>query len=154
MSIKPSLKQKVTKLGVHFAQSNTDQSAFKQLQQELPTPNVYRAASGAPGHQYWQQKADYEIEATLDEKNLTCIGSETVTYINNSPDKLDYIWFHLWPNAYKNENTAFYKQVKADKDGAKRLAAIKRFMDIPASRCMTVSMCQTDKLDAPVSVRF
>src|SRR5438270_1896670 len=68
---------------------------FEQLGTILPTPNEYRSASGAPGSKYWQQRADYEIDVTLDEKNLTVIGTETVTYHNNSPDALSYLWLQL-----------------------------------------------------------
>lgn len=74
---------------------------FEQLGTILPTPNEYRTASGAPGGKYWQQKADYNIEATLDEKNLMLIGKETITYSNNSPDKLDYLWLQLDENQHK-----------------------------------------------------
>jgi hypothetical protein len=73
---------------------------FEQLGTILPDANVYRAASGAPGHKYWQQKADYDIEATLDEKALTLTGSEMVTYTNNSPDKLTYLWLQLDENQH------------------------------------------------------
>ncbi len=74
---------------------------FEQLGTILPTPNEYRTASGAPGGKYWQQKADYNIEATLDEKNLMLIGKETITYSNNSPDRLDYLWLQLDENQHK-----------------------------------------------------
>ncbi|MES2130748.1 MAG: M1 family metallopeptidase [Bacteroidota bacterium] len=73
---------------------------FEQLGTILPTPNEYRTASGAPGNKYWQQRADYNIEATLDEKNLMLIGKETVTYYNNSPDKLEYLWLQLDENQH------------------------------------------------------
>src|SRR6185369_16546985 len=81
---------------------------FEQLGTILPTPNEYRTASGAPGNKYWQQKADYEIDVTLDEPNLTIIGTETVTYSNNSPDVLNYLWLQLDenqhdPNSFVNE---------------------------------------------------
>ena len=71
---------------------------FRQLDQELPTPNTYRTASGAPGHQYWQQKADYDIQVELDDAKQTVTGSETVTYHNLSPDRLDYLWLQLDQN--------------------------------------------------------
>jgi len=80
-----------------FAQ-NTNQSKFKQLGQELPTPNVYRTASGAPGHEYYQQKADYQIDITLDDQKQTISGEETITYTNNSPDPLEYLWVQLDQN--------------------------------------------------------
>src|ERR1700752_1766893 len=73
---------------------------FEQLGTILPDANVYRAASGAPGHKYWQQKADYDIEATLDEKTTTLTGSEFITYSNNSPDKLTYLWLQLDENQH------------------------------------------------------
>ena len=74
-----------------MGQENLNKSKFKQLHQELPTPNVYRTASGAPGHEYYQQKADYIIDVELDEKNNILSGNETITYTNNSPDILNYL---------------------------------------------------------------
>ncbi len=79
---------------------------FEQLGTILPTPNEQRTASGAPGAKYWQQKADYNIEATLDEKNLMLIGKEVVTYHNYSPDKLDYLWLQLDENQHNPTNDA------------------------------------------------
>ncbi len=81
-----------------FSQENTNISKFKQLYEELPTPNVYRTASGAPGHEYYQQKADYVIRVQLDEENHIISGDETITYTNNSPDVLDYLWIQLDQN--------------------------------------------------------
>ena len=80
------------------AQENLNNSKFKQLHEELPTPNVYRTASGAPGHEYYQQKADYEINVELDEKNNIIRGNETIIYTNNSPDILNYLWIQLDQN--------------------------------------------------------
>jgi hypothetical protein len=84
--------------GVLFSQENSEPNKFKQLYDELPTPNVYRTASGAPGHMYWQQRADYEINVRLDEENQVIYGEETITYFNNSPDALDYLWVQLDQN--------------------------------------------------------
>ena len=80
------------------AQENLNNSKFKQLYEELPTPNVYRTASGAPGHEYYQQKADYVINVSLDEENHVISGNETITYTNNSPDNLKYLWLQLDQN--------------------------------------------------------
>ena len=63
-------------------------SKFRQLKQELPTPNTYRTASGAPGHEYYQQKADYKMDIILDDENQRIYGEEVVTYFNNSPDEI------------------------------------------------------------------
>ena len=79
--------------------------------------------------QYWQQETNYKINVALDDKNHTLKGNLELEYTNNSPDKLDFIWFHLWPNAYKNENTAYAKQVLRDKDGKKRLQVNPGFID-------------------------
>ncbi len=82
---------------------------FEQLGSILPTPNEYRSASGVPGPKYWQQRADYDIVCTLDEKNLKLTGSETVTYFNNSPDNLTYLWFQLDENEHSSVNNANYQ---------------------------------------------
>jgi len=84
--------------GQLFAQENYNYNKFKQLKEELATPTVYRTASGAPGHEYYQQKADYVIDITLDDEKQKITGKETITYKNNSPDKLDYLWIQLDQN--------------------------------------------------------
>lgn len=79
---------------------------FEQLGPILRSPNVYRTASGAPGHQYWQQRADYEIEVTLNDENQSIEGKEKVTYYNQSPDPLNYLWLQLDHNQRsKNSDT-------------------------------------------------
>ncbi|HEU0111573.1 MAG TPA: M1 family metallopeptidase [Flavisolibacter sp.] len=82
---------------------------FEQLGSILPTPNQYRSASGAPGPKYWQQRCDYDIKATLDEKALKLTGTETVTYYNNSPDVLTYLWLQLDENEHSSVNNANYQ---------------------------------------------
>ena len=84
-------------------------NSFEQLGTIMPTPNEYRTASGAPGPKYWQQRADYDIKCELDEKNLTLKGSETVTYFNNSPNTLTYLWLQLDENQHSNVNNANYQ---------------------------------------------
>jgi len=82
---------------------------FEQLGTILPTPNEYRTASGAPGPKYWQQRADYDITCSLDEKKLLLTGTETVTYFNNSPDVLTYIWLQLDENEHSTTKNANYQ---------------------------------------------
>ena len=79
---------------------------FRQLEEILPTPTTIRTASGAPGAAYWQQRADYSIRATLDETKRTITGAETITYHNNSPDALSYLWVQLDQNIYKKDSDA------------------------------------------------
>lgn len=81
-----------------FGQNNTVRSLFEQLDTELPTPNNYRTASGAPGSDYWQQKADYNIVLRLSDEETRIYGEEIITYTNNSPDNLDYLWLQLDQN--------------------------------------------------------
>lgn len=77
---------------------NPSDNVFRQLGNELATPGVYRNASGAPGPMYWQQRADYRIEVELDDEKQQLRGSEVITYTNNSPDVLDYLWLQLDQN--------------------------------------------------------
>jgi hypothetical protein len=79
---------------------------FRQLEEALPTPNSYRTASGAPGHRYWQQKADYKIDVKLDDDKQRIIGSEAITYQNNSPDTLRYLWLQLDANIFAPDSDA------------------------------------------------
>lgn len=76
------------------------QSKFAQLEAEIPTPNGFRNASGGPGHEYYQQKADYKIQVTIDDKTQRLSGVETITYTNNSPDPLEFLWLQLDQNIY------------------------------------------------------
>ncbi len=82
---------------------------FEQLGTILPTANEYRTASGAPGPKYWQQRCDYDIVCELDEPNRRLIGKATLTYYNNSPDILTYLWLQLDENEHSNTNNAGYQ---------------------------------------------
>jgi Peptidase family M1 domain len=81
---------------------------FEQLGTILPTPNEYRTASGAPGPKYWQQRCDYDITCELDEPNRRLNGKETLTYYNNSPDVLTYLWLQLDENEHSSINNSGY----------------------------------------------
>ncbi len=82
---------------------------FEQLGTTLPTPNEYRTASGAPGPKYWQQRADYTIKCELDETRMRLTGSETITYFNNSPDLLTFLWLQLDENEHSDSKNANYQ---------------------------------------------
>jgi hypothetical protein len=93
---------------IAWAQSpNTDKSLFRQLGSELPTPNTYRTASGAPGESYWQQRADYDIKVEVDDNTQRLIGKETITYTNNSPHVLTYVWVQLDQNIVDPESDTY-----------------------------------------------
>ncbi|WDQ19359.1 M1 family aminopeptidase [Rhodopirellula sp. P2] len=83
---------------------------FHPLEPWLPTPNVYRTASGAPGPQYWQQRADYAIDIVLNDENQSLSGNCQITYHNQSPDTLDYLWVQLDQNRFKNDSVAITSQ--------------------------------------------
>jgi hypothetical protein len=77
---------------------------FAQLEQLLPTPNVYRTASGAPGPDYWQQRADYKINVSLDEDQKRITADAVINYTNRSPQSLNYIWLQLDQNRFKKDS--------------------------------------------------
>nr|WP_309916892.1 MULTISPECIES: M1 family metallopeptidase [unclassified Arcicella] len=83
---------------------------FEQLGNILPTPNSYRAASGAPGKSYWQNRADYDIKAELNDQNQSMTASEVITYKNFSPDELGYLWVQLDQNNFKKGGIAQLSQ--------------------------------------------
>ena len=83
---------------------------FEQLGTWLPTPNEYRTASGSPGNAYWQQKADYVMEIVLDDAKQTIKGKETITYHNQSPDVLTYLWLQLDQNQKQKDSDSYLTQ--------------------------------------------
>ena len=70
---------------------------------------------------YWQQQLRYNIKASLNDQEKSITGFETIVYKNNSPETLNFIWFHIWPNAYKNSSTALIQQIKNDKERSKKM---------------------------------
>ena len=87
-------------------QGKYDTNKFSQMYDLLATPNMFRNAAGAPGPAYYQQQADYKIDIELDDKNSKLTGAETITYHNNSPDSLEYLWIQLDQNqAAKDSET-------------------------------------------------
>jgi hypothetical protein len=95
-----------------FAQSKSNSvDKFAQMEDLLPTPTAYRTASGAPGRNYWQQRADYDIKVELDDTNQRLLASETITYFNNSPDPLSYLWLQLDQNIWAKDSENLSTQV-------------------------------------------
>lgn len=87
--------------------TNNWRDAFRQLEDEdWPSPNRERRATGAPGPDYWQQEVDYDIDIRLDEDEKRLYGSETVTYTNNAPDTLNFLWFQLDQNRFRPDSIA------------------------------------------------
>ncbi|PIB36932.1 aminopeptidase [Reichenbachiella sp. 5M10] len=90
-----------------LAQDKTWQGKFEPIDRMIDPPSTYRTASGASGADYWQQRADYQIKASLDEQTRVLTGKETITYYNNSPDVLPYLWLQLEQNVNRKENEGF-----------------------------------------------
>jgi hypothetical protein len=109
------MKYSLLSLSLVLSTMAFSQAKFAQLDQELPTANSYRTASGAPGHAYYQQKADYKMNLVLDDAKQRLDGFETITYTNNSPDKLDYLWLQLDQNIYdENSDTKLIEVEKME----------------------------------------
>jgi hypothetical protein len=101
---------------------------FRQMRTEFATPNAYRTASGAPGQLYWQQQANYQISVVLDDEHHKILGEEMIEYINNSPDKLSYLWVQLDQNIRQKGSLAI-KATPFRLDEHMSTYAMSRYMD-------------------------
>jgi len=106
----------LTALAVGLGSTLFAQHKFAQLDIELPTPNEYRNAAGGPGHNYYQQKADYKMTITLDDDRQIIRGEEVITYTNNSPDVLEYLWLQLDQNIYRPDAESHFIEVEKMED--------------------------------------
>ena len=110
-----ALAQTAPKEDLKKDSSRNTSNKFNQMYDILATPNMFRTASGAPGPAYYQQQADYKIDIELDDKNSKIYGSETITYSNNSPDTLEYLWIQLDQNqAAKNSQSPLSENQKTE----------------------------------------
>ncbi|MDX6695224.1 MAG: hypothetical protein QOF02_2827 [Blastocatellia bacterium] len=149
-----------------FAQSKTHPSdKFRQLDETLPTPNEQRIASGAPGRSYWQQRADYSIDVELDDVNQRITGSEVVTYHNNSPDTLSYLWLQLDQNIWSKDSDTYKTQtapgferlpfgaveslVNRNFDGGYKITAVRDAKGVALAYTIVKTMMRVD-LKAPL----
>ncbi len=140
---------------------------FRQLNQEFSSPNIYRTASGAPGPAYYQQQADYKIDVELDDANKKIYGNEIITYTNNSPESLSYLWVQLDQNVRKNNSPSleiesdgvapFYRPNRFDKDflkepfnGGFNVEHVKDLNNNPLEHIINQTMMRID-LPKPIS---
>ena len=116
------------------SQNQPWQGKFEPIDNLIAPPNTYRTASGAPGKAYWQQRADYKIKAELNEINNTLTGEETITYFNNSPDNLSYLWIQLEQNVNKKGNEDFGSVFNSIKDSmnTRQMQFLTRAINFPA----------------------
>ena len=137
---------------------------FEQLESTLPTPNSYRTASGSPGKDYWQQRADYDIKVELDDVNRKIIGTETITYFNNSPDELPYIWIQLDQNIFEKGtikktsatgnitrgiSAGMFEELTDPREYGYKITAVKDIKGNPLKHTINQTMMRID-LPAPV----
>ena len=116
------------------AQTQPWQGKFEPIDHLISPSNSYRTASGAPGKDYWQQRANYKIKAELDEGNNVLSGEETITYFNNSPDNLSYLWVQLEQNVNKKGNEDFGSINNNVKEGinTRKMQFLTRAISFPA----------------------
>ncbi len=116
------------------AQNQPWQGKFESIDRLIAPPNTYRTASGAPGKAYWQQRADYHIKVTLNEINNSISGEGTITYYNNSPNDLSYVWIQLEQNVNRKGNEDFGTINNSIKDGmtARKMQFLTRAINFPA----------------------
>ena len=106
---------------------------FRQMDEVWPTPNGFRNAAGEPGHEYWQQRADYVIDIKLDDATQRLTGNEQITYHNRSPHTLRYLWMHLDGNIFEPQSdynklrSAFVPQGRLSLDSIKRMKTREAF---------------------------
>jgi len=126
---------------------------FKQLEELLPTPNSYRTASGAPGHNYYQQRADYDMDIVLDDDKQRIYGEQTVTYYNNSPDELRYLWVQLDQNMRAQESIT--KKVRTEALGERVSSAqLKRMLNDFDGGFKLDYVKETNGRDLPYTVNY
>jgi hypothetical protein len=102
---------------------------FRQLDEVLPTPNDFRTASGAPGPRHWQQKVDHAIEVTLDPVAAELRGTQRVTYHNNSPDELRYIWMQLDQNRFRRDSLGARAQAAPELKGTQGIGLLRNLVE-------------------------
>jgi hypothetical protein len=108
-----------------------DENKFRQMYNEMATPNMFRTASGAPGPAYYQQKADYKMNLELDDKNKKLYGSETITYYNNAPESLEYLWVQLDQNIERPDSKTPLAESESLTKSISTDGFAKKFMEKP-----------------------
>ena len=122
-----------------------DTNKFRQMYDLMATPNMYRTASGAPGPEYYQQKADYKMDIELDDKKARLDGVETITYHNNAKESLDYLWLQLDQNR-RNKNSVTKKNGSSYMDDAISTQGFsKKFLEQPDERGFNIVSVTDEK---------
>ncbi|MFK8265835.1 M1 family metallopeptidase [Capnocytophaga cynodegmi] len=118
-----TISEKHTERGMH--------NPFRRMYQEFASPNQYRTASGAPGPAYYQQQADYTMQIEIDDENQKLYGKQTITYHNNSPESLEYLWLQLDQNKFTPESPSKKRDNKLVKPFYEPKEFVNTFMTLP-----------------------
>ncbi len=131
------------------------QGKFEQLDQMLPTPNSYRSSSGAPGADYWQQRADYLINVELNDDNQSITGAETITYYNNAPEELKFLWLQLDQNIHSDGNLTSMTSRSLIRDSipARSIGIAQALLDFKGGYAIKSVKDQNDK-DLPFIINY
>ncbi|MFN7043843.1 MAG: M1 family metallopeptidase [Flavobacterium sp.] len=122
-----------------------NENKFRQMYDEMATPNMFRTASGAPGPAYYQQKADYKMNLELDDKNKKLYGSETITYHNNAKESLEYLWVQLDQNIERPDSkTPLVENQNMDK-AISTSGFAKKYMGSPFQGGFNIEYVKDDK---------
>ncbi|WP_224483592.1 M1 family metallopeptidase [Robertkochia aurantiaca] len=120
-------------------------SKFRQLYEEFATPNMFRTGAGAPGPAYYQQQADYNMAIELDDKNQKLYGEETITYTNNSPDVLEYLWVQLDQNVRKKDSPALDRDEESLGETAYAASFADKYLSEPFDGGFNIQQVQNEK---------
>ena len=142
------LKEEVKQIG-HF-----NENKFRQMYEEFATPNMYRTGSGAPGEAYYQNQADYKIDVELDDRTQKLTGVETITYHNNSPDDLEFLWVQLDQNIRTKDSPALQKDASGISAVAQPGAFVNEYLEEPFDGGFNITEVSKDGKKLPYTVNF
>ncbi|MCF4102409.1 M1 family metallopeptidase [Gillisia sp. M10.2A] len=131
-----------------------NENKFRQLYQEFSTPNQYRTGAGAPGAAYYQNQADYKMDVELDDKTQKLTGVETITYHNNSPDALEYLWVQLDQNIRSKNSPAIEKNGSGINPVNQQSTFVNQFMDEPFDGGFNITEVSKDGKALPHTINF
>ncbi len=141
-------KEEVKEMG-HF-----NENKFRQMYQEFSTPNQYRTGSGAPGEAYYQNQADYKMDIELDDKTQKLTGVETITYHNNSPDNLEYLWVQLDQNIRTKNSPALDKDGSGIAPVSQPGGFVNQFMKEPFDGGFNIEAVSKDGKNLPYTINY
>ncbi|QED36264.1 M1 family metallopeptidase [Antarcticibacterium arcticum] len=144
----PAAQEEITQKG-HF-----NENKFRQLYDELATPNQYRTAAGAPGSAYYQNQADYKMDIELDDKTQILKGVETITYHNNSPDPLEYLWVQLDQNIRSKDSPALQKDGNSIAPVSQTGGFVNQFLTEPFDGGFNIEEVSKDGKPLPYTINF